>query len=146
MCVCVCVCVLSYLICGRLFATLWTVADQASLSMRFSRQEYWSGWPCPPPGDLPDPGIEATSFMYSAPAGGFFTISTTWEAPDRWYMIIHHTLWDCRKMKNVRESPQNILGHGGKCPECGVRTPFCHFQPCWVCWPSDFIWSIEWKE
>ena len=90
--VCVCVYVLSYLIRVRLFATLWTVADQASLSMRFSRQEYWSGLPCPPPGDLPDPGIEATSFMYSVPAGGFFTISTTWEAPDRWYMIIHHTL------------------------------------------------------
>ena len=40
-----------------LFATLWTVAHQAPLSMGFSRQEYWSGWPCPPPGDLPDPGI-----------------------------------------------------------------------------------------
>ena len=38
-----------------------TVACQASLSMRFSRQEYWSGWPCPPPGDLPNPGIEPRS-------------------------------------------------------------------------------------
>ena len=45
----------------RLFATPWTVAHQAPLSMRFSRQEYWSGLPCPPPGDLPDPGIEPTS-------------------------------------------------------------------------------------
>ena len=52
------VCVLSYLIRVRLFATLWTVADQASLSMRFSRQEYWSGLPCLPPGDLPDLGIK----------------------------------------------------------------------------------------
>ena len=42
----------------RLFETLWTVAYQASLSMRFSRQEYWSGLPFPSPGDLPDPGIE----------------------------------------------------------------------------------------
>ena len=41
-----------------LFATLWTVAHQASLSMGFSRQEYWSGLPCPPPGNLPYPGIE----------------------------------------------------------------------------------------
>ena len=40
------------------FATLWTVALQAPLSMRFSRQEYWSGLPCPPPGDFPDPGIK----------------------------------------------------------------------------------------
>ena len=45
----------------RLFATLWTVAHQASLSMGFSRQEYWSGLPCPPPGDLTDPGIEPAS-------------------------------------------------------------------------------------
>ena len=40
----------------RLFATPWTVAYQASLSMGFSRQEYWSGLPFPSPGDLPDPG------------------------------------------------------------------------------------------
>ena len=41
----------------RLFATPWTVAYQASLSMGFSRQEYWRGLPFPSPGDLPDPGI-----------------------------------------------------------------------------------------
>ena len=51
-------CVLSRFSCVWLFATLWTVARQAPLSMGFSRQEYWSGLPCPPPGDLPDPGIE----------------------------------------------------------------------------------------
>ena len=45
----------------RLFVTLWTVAHQAPLSMGFSRQEYWSGLPCPPPGDLSDPGIEPES-------------------------------------------------------------------------------------
>jgi len=39
----------------------WTVAHQAPLSMRFSRQEYWGGLPCPPPGDLPDAGIEPMS-------------------------------------------------------------------------------------
>ena len=44
-----------------LFATPWTVARQAPLSMGFSRQEYWSGLPFPPPGDLPNPGIEPTS-------------------------------------------------------------------------------------
>ena len=41
--------------------TLWTIAHQASLSMGFFRQEYWSGLPFPPPGDLPDPGVETTS-------------------------------------------------------------------------------------
>ena len=45
----------------QLFATLWTVARQAPLSMGFSRQEYWSGLLCPFPGELPDPGIEAGS-------------------------------------------------------------------------------------
>ena len=51
-------------------ATPWTVAHQAPLSMRFPRQEYWSGLPFPSPGDLPDPGIEPAS---TAMAGGFFT-------------------------------------------------------------------------
>ena len=45
----------------RLFATPWTVAYQAPLSMRFSRQEYWSGLPFPSPGGLPDPGIKPGS-------------------------------------------------------------------------------------
>ena len=46
----------------------------------FSRQEYWSGLPCPPPGDLPNPGTEPTSLMSSALAGRFFTTSAAWEA------------------------------------------------------------------
>ena len=45
----------------RLFATPWTIANQAPLSMGFSGQEYWSGLPFPSPGDLPDPGIEPGS-------------------------------------------------------------------------------------
>ena len=48
--------------------------------MGFSRQEYWSGLPCLPPGDLPNPGIEPTSLMCPALTGGFFITSTTWEA------------------------------------------------------------------
>ena len=64
----------------RLFVILWAVARQAPLSTRFSRREYWSGLPCPPPGDLPEPGIEPLSLTNPALAGGFFTTSTTWEA------------------------------------------------------------------
>ena len=64
----------------RLFVTPWSVAYQGPLSMGFSRQEYWSGLPCPPPGDLLNPGIELASFKSPAFAGGFFTISATWEA------------------------------------------------------------------
>ena len=58
----------------------WTVAHQAPLSVGFSRQEYWSGLPCPPPRGLPDPGIQPRCLVPPALAGGFFTTSTTWEA------------------------------------------------------------------
>ena len=59
--------------------TPWIVAHQAPLFMGFSRQEYWTGLPCFPPGDLPDPGLEPGSFMSPALSGRFFTTSTTWE-------------------------------------------------------------------
>ena len=48
--------------------------------MGLSRQEYWSGLPFPPPGDVHDPRIEPTSLLSPAVAGGFFTTSATWEA------------------------------------------------------------------
>ena len=59
----------------QVFAILWTVASQAPLSMGFSKQEHWSGLPCPPPGDLPDPEMELQSSESPALAGGFFTTS-----------------------------------------------------------------------
>ena len=74
------VCVLSCVSCVRLFVTLWTTARQAPLSVGFYRKEYWSGLPCPPPGVLPDSGIDPESPSSLALAGGFFTTSTTWEA------------------------------------------------------------------
>ena len=58
-----CVCMLSFFSCVWLCTAPWTVAHQATLSMGFSRQEYWSGLPCPPPGDLPNPRIELPSPM-----------------------------------------------------------------------------------
>ena len=63
------------------FVTPWTVARQAPLPMGFPRQEYWSGLPCPPPGDFPNSGIEPMSLMSPPLTDGFFTTSTTWEAP-----------------------------------------------------------------
>ena len=60
-------CVLSCFSHVQHFATLWTVARQVPLSMGFSRKEYWSGLPYPPPGVIPDPGIERASF--TSPAG-----------------------------------------------------------------------------
>ena len=60
--------------------TLWTIFRQAPLSVEFSRQEYWSGLPCPPPGNLPDPG------MVSWLAGGFFTTEPPGKAVGLSYM------------------------------------------------------------
>ena len=69
-------CVLSHFSCVRLFAIQWTEARQAPLPMESSRQEYWSGLSCPPPGDLPNPGIKPMSTS-PAVAGEFFTTGTT---------------------------------------------------------------------
>ena len=60
----------------RLCASLRTIACQAPLSMRFSRQEYWSGLPCPPPGDLPNPGIKPVSSVLQADTGTFKPLLT----------------------------------------------------------------------
>ena len=73
-------CVLSCFSHVQLCVTLWTVVCQAPLSVRFSRQEYWSRLPCPPPGDLPHPETEPTFLMSPALADVFFTTSATWEA------------------------------------------------------------------
>ena len=74
LCVCVCVCVCAHCHFSRvqLFATPWTVAFLAPLSMGFSRQEYWNGFPRPLPRDLPNPGVKYTSLKSSVLAGGFF--------------------------------------------------------------------------
>ena len=74
------VCVLSRFSLAQHFATLWTVAHQAPLSMGLSRQEYWSGLLWPPPGDLSNPRTEPLSLMSSISLGGFFASTATWEA------------------------------------------------------------------
>ena len=73
-------CVLSCFSCVWLLVTLWTVACQAPLSMRFSRQKYWSGMSCLSPEDLPDLGIGPVSLTSPALEGRFFTTSATQEA------------------------------------------------------------------
>ena len=62
----------------QLFVMLWTVAHQNPLSMVLSRQEFWSGLLCPPPADLPNPGIKPASFKSTA-LQGFFTTNVIWE-------------------------------------------------------------------
>ena len=80
-----CECMLS---CFQLFVTLWTVAHQNPLSMGFSRQEHWRRLPCPPPADLPNPGIKPTSPKSPALAGGYFYP----EPPGKPLIQEHHTL------------------------------------------------------
>ena len=70
----------------QLFVTSWIVAHQAPLTMGFSRQEYWSGLPCPPPENLPDPKIKPTSLMSPALAGVFFTTKLLGK-PLSWYKL-----------------------------------------------------------
>ena len=71
---------LSCFSCVWLFVIPRTVARQASLSLGFSRQEYWRELPFPSPGDLPDPGNRTGLSYISCIAGGFFTTNATWEA------------------------------------------------------------------
>ena len=73
-------CMLSFFDHVWLFATLWTIADQAPLSMGFSRQEYCSGLPCPSPGDCPYSEIQPVSLGPPALADRFFTTTSIWEA------------------------------------------------------------------
>ena len=100
-----------------LFVTLWIITHQVPLSMGFSRQEYWSGLLCLPPGDPPNPEIQPMSRSSSALAGGFFTASATWEAQSFWAFpsnpvvreqnreekLISHQPWVLRrwKLRNV---------------------------------------------
>ena len=79
--VCVLACMPSHWVVSDSLVTPWAVAHQASPSREFSRQEYWSRLPFPPPGNLPNPETEPSSLAYPALAGEFFTTSTTWKAP-----------------------------------------------------------------
>ena len=90
----------------QLFAIPWTVALQAPLTMGFSRQEHWSGLPCPPPEDLPDPGTKPTSLTTPASIGRqiFFTTSAAREASP--CIIVGYKCIYRQKIENsYRENP-----------------------------------------
>ena len=76
--------------CILLFAILWTVAHQTPLTMGLSQQEYWSGLPFPPPGDLPDPGIELVSLMSTCTG-----LQRPWEALIKNWLKVNTTLSYC---------------------------------------------------
>ena len=94
----------------RLFETPWTVAYQASPSMGFSRQEYWSGLPFPSPGDLPDPGIEPRSPTLEADA-------LTSEPP-----VDHNKLWKILKEMGIPDHVTCLLRNLYASQEATVRT------------------------
>ena len=83
-----CAYMISHFSCVQLFATPWTIAWQAPLSMGFSRQEYWSRLPGPPPGDLPHPGMEPASLMSPALAGRFLPLAPPGKAMTD-FRVIH---------------------------------------------------------
>ena len=82
-------CVLSHFSSVQLFETSWTAVRQAPLS----KQKYWSGLPCPPPGNLPHPGIKRAFLISPALTGGFFTLAPNWEA-----------LWNNVSMSHIAHS------------------------------------------
>ena len=124
-----CACVLSRYSHVWLFATSWTVACQAPLSMGFSRQDYWSGLPHPPPGDIPDSGIELTSLALQAdslllshqgsPDPAVSNLNQTWERRGRyydislcWYIFTISLAWECGHSPGYKDSFLDSLGDG----------------------------------
>ena len=94
------------LCCIWLLVTPWTIALQAPLSMEFSRQEYWSGWPFPPPKDLPDPELEP-EFPASLALGGVFFTTEPSGKPRTYAKILliklffHHLKETCENFTEV---------------------------------------------
>ena len=90
--ICLSIHLIMYACCAALLQPCLTLCDPidcsplAPLSVEFARQEYWSGLPCPSPGDLPDLGTEPNSLMSPAMAGGFFTTSATRKPVDHIYL------------------------------------------------------------
>ena len=91
-----------------LFATAAIITGQAPLSLGFSTQEYWSGLPCPSPGNLPNPGVKPASFTtppFPALAGGFFTTRATWGAPSVAVVNVKWRVWGtCYLMPSAESS------------------------------------------
>ena len=120
--------------------TSWTVACPAPLSMGFSSQEYWSGLPCPPPGDLPDLGIEPVSLMSPALVGGFFTASATQEALKLLLMIrimSNHTRTNKKLKQNRNKMTHNFvtliqLLRSQKVRELSSKIQYIHMVECYA--------------
>ena len=141
MCVCLCLSTQSHFTRIWLRAILWTVARQAPLSMGFPRQEYWSGLPRPPAGNLPDPGIESASLMPPALAGRFFTTSATWEAHILLCISLNSAQWGTRGKARTPfiHPPPHLLSISAL--HCGGVDISPLFPSSFVCYPSN--WACQ---
>ena len=126
--------------CAGIFVTPWTEACQAPLSMGFPRQEYWSGLPFPPPGDLPNPGTEPKSLVPPALAGGFFTTEPPGK-PTLGSVFLNHSIsyynfvcWPLllyplgADWGEERHSPRPAAGEPGLSPGAPLWTHLLYFQ------------------
>ena len=105
--------------------TPWTVARQAPLSMRFSRQEHLSGLPCPPPGDLPDPGIEPRSPALKADSLSLSHQGSPHPLASLVHVKIHNNYY-----KNFRPSSETAL--------------HTHMNP-WILFLKSTLWLLKWS-
>ena len=112
----------------RLFVTPWTVTHQAPLSMGFSRQGYWSGLPFPPPGNLPDPGIEPVSPASPSLAGRLFTSEATGEVPLIHDMEAKRLLCSLPVISHMHGNTCHVSYLVGRepCRETGIATRFLY--------------------
>ena len=102
------VCLLSRFSHIQLFESLWAADRQAPLSVGFYRQEYWGGLPCPPPGDLPDPGTEPVSL--TLPLGGIFSVPFPAISPTRMVAGTQQVLSDCGQTEGMSLTQTLSLG------------------------------------
>ena len=134
---------ISFLLCSiaqsfQLFATQWTVAHQVSLSMVFSRQEYWSGLPSTIPQDLPNAGIKPASFVFPALAGGYslplYHLSP-WHSGLNWHTFLSHDSLDFSGC-----SDQGLTALKSKCLQSSFFLDFLRKNPCpYPIKSADFI-------
>ena len=139
---CVCVCLLV----SDSFDTPWTIVCQTPLPMEFPRQEYWSGQLFPTPNNLPDPGIEPTSLVSPALAGGFFTTMPLGKLP---YLVERSK---CSLAKHRKYSHPNTTGVSSQQKRDltlspGEGTPSSrlfsgHTEPSFP-FSSHFLWNIS---
>ena len=116
-----CACILSHLSHVQLFATLWTIAHQVPLSMGFSKWEYWSGLPCPPPGDPPNPGDPTHDSCISCTGG-----RVLYRQCNR---MLYFRKWEC-----VQKLEKNKAFHNRTCRRIYIGRS---------CRCNDIIWIIE---